>query len=145
MACWMQMAKMVEQPALEDLELFAQPRARADEIDAYLLPWFMEHTKDEICHIGQAVMRPEVPTMPVQSPEDIVNSPQFRAREFFVEVEHPVTGRALHPGGPVSKLSETPFQLGRAPLLGEHNEEIYCDRLGYTKSDLAEMKGNGVT
>jgi crotonobetainyl-CoA:carnitine CoA-transferase CaiB-like acyl-CoA transferase len=42
------------------------------------------------------------------------------------------------------KLSETPYKIERAPLLGEHNEEIYCQRLGYTKDDLVRMKGEGV-
>ena len=60
-ARWMQMAKMMEQPALADIEFFSQRRGRADEIDAYMLPWLMEHTKDEIYHIGQAVMRPRLP------------------------------------------------------------------------------------
>jgi crotonobetainyl-CoA:carnitine CoA-transferase CaiB-like acyl-CoA transferase len=72
-----------------------------------------------------------------------VNSEHFKERGYFVEVDHPITGPKLYPGAPM-KLSETPYQISRAPVLGEHNEEIYCQRLGYTKDDLVRMKGEGV-
>ena len=56
----------------------------------------------------------------------------------MARVPRPVT----YPGAP-AKLSETPWQAGRAPLLGEHNEEIY-GRLGHTKEELVRLREEGV-
>ncbi|GAI97702.1 unnamed protein product, partial [marine sediment metagenome] len=64
-------------------------------------------------------------------------------REFFIEISHPVAGNLLYPGAPF-RMSETPWQTGRAPLLGEHNEEIYCQRLGYSREDLVKLREGGV-
>jgi crotonobetainyl-CoA:carnitine CoA-transferase CaiB-like acyl-CoA transferase len=87
-------------------------------------------------------MDPKIPTSPVRTPEDLINSPQFKAREFFVDVEHPIVGKGTYPGPP-AKLWETPMRITRAPLLGEHNEEVY-GRLGYTKMDLANLRSERV-
>jgi crotonobetainyl-CoA:carnitine CoA-transferase CaiB-like acyl-CoA transferase len=85
-----------------------------------------------------------VPVGPCYNSEEIVNSEQLTARNYFVEIDHPVMGKAKYPGAPY-RLSLTPWRIERrAPLLGEHNEEIFCDRLGYTKQDLIKMKQAGV-
>ena len=75
-----------------------------------------------------------------QDAEDLLQCPHLRERGFFVEVDHPVAGRAQYPGtGPV--LSEVEFEIGRpAPLLGQHNREIYCDELGFSPDDLVNLR-----
>jgi crotonobetainyl-CoA:carnitine CoA-transferase CaiB-like acyl-CoA transferase len=76
--------------------------------------------------------------------EDLVKSEQMKAREFFVPIKHPAAGKLEYPSAPY-KLSETPWQVDRpAPLLGEHNEEIYCKRLAYSKEYLSRLKATGV-
>ena len=81
--------------------------------------------------------------MPVHSAKEIVNSEQLAAREFFVEVEHREAGKVKYPGAPY-KLSATPWGVNRpAPLLGEHNEEVYCGMLGYSKQDLVKLRQAG--
>lgn len=137
----LQIPVMMEVPELADFKYIAQRAELADEIDALMLPWLLEHTRDEIFHKGQA-MDPKVPTSLVRTPEDLINSPQFKAREFFVDVDHPVVGKGAYPGAPV-KLGETPMQVTRAPLFGEHNEEI-CERLGYSKLEQTRLKNEGV-
>ena len=79
----------------------------------------------------------------VQTPDEVVGCPQLGDRGFFAEVEHPVAGRLRYPGLPFM-MSETPWQLSSAPLLGEHNDEIYRERLGYSKDDLVRLKERGV-
>ena len=59
-----------------------------------------------------------------------------------MEVEHPEMDWLTCPGAP-ALMSETPWQTGRAPLLGEHNEEVYS-KLGYTKDDLVKLRERGV-
>ena len=79
-----------------------------------------------------------------QDAEDLFNCPQLRDRGFFVEVDHPAAGRAEYPGmGP--SLSGMDFEISRpAPLLGQHNREVYCDQLGYTAEDLVNLRGAGI-
>jgi len=79
----------------------------------------------------------------VATPKDILESPQLQARNYFVEVDHPVVGKLIYPGAPVI-ADGTPWTQERAPLLGEHNEEIFCDRLGYSKQELDKLRGSGV-
>jgi crotonobetainyl-CoA:carnitine CoA-transferase CaiB-like acyl-CoA transferase len=75
--------------------------------------------------------------------DELMADPQYKARGFFQEIDHPLAGRLTYPGAPF-RMSETPHQAGRAPLLGEHSEEIYCQRLGFDKSDLVTLRENGV-
>ncbi|MDY6907311.1 MAG: CoA transferase [Chloroflexota bacterium] len=79
----------------------------------------------------------------VQTPDEVVNCPHLADRGFFAEVDHPEVGPLRYPGLPF-KLSETPWRLGPAPLLGEHNAEIYGGRLGYTSDDLVRLRERGI-
>ena len=106
-----------------------------------LTEWAMKHTKEEITALAQAK---GVPVVPCNSAEDMLKSAHFAAREFFVEIDHPQTGKLRYPGAPF-RLSETPWRVDKpAPLLGQHNEEILCGRLGYSRQDLTKMRERGV-
>ena len=103
--------------------------------------WVADKTMEEIFRGGQ---ERGVPVGKVNSPQDVVHSLQLRSRGFFVEIEHPETGKIEYPSA-AYKLSKTPWSVARpAPLLGEHNEEIYCRLLDYARQDLAIMRENGV-
>ena len=79
-----------------------------------------------------------------QDASDLLECPHLRERGFFVDVDHPVVGRAEYPGAG-AKLSELDFDISRhAPLLGQHNAEIYCDELGYSSEDLVNLRAAGI-
>jgi crotonobetainyl-CoA:carnitine CoA-transferase CaiB-like acyl-CoA transferase len=102
--------------------------------------WMKKHTKEEIWRKAQAL---SCPITPINSAEDVVKSEQMNARGFFAEVAHPLAGRMKIPARPYH-FSKTPCVLERAaPLLGEHNEEIYCERLGYGVGELKELRSVG--
>ncbi len=131
-------------PEWNESELFENRFSRADYADA-LIPllseWTKERTKQEIFEMGQAA---HVPLAPAYSSEEVVNDHHIAERKFFVEIEHPVMGTAKYPGAPY-RLSETPWQIKhRSPLLGEHNDEILINRLGYTKQDVVKLSQSGV-
>lgn len=85
-----------------------------------------------------------IPFALVPTTDEILDSPQHNTRGYFEEVDHPVMGKVTMPGAPF-KMKETPWQLKRpAPLLGEDNEEVYCERLGYAKDDLVRLREQGV-
>jgi crotonobetainyl-CoA:carnitine CoA-transferase CaiB-like acyl-CoA transferase len=79
-----------------------------------------------------------------QDAGDLFHCPHLRERGFFVEAGHPVAGSAEYPGM-APRLSERDFQIHRpAPLLGQHNAEIFCEDLGYTAGDLVNLRAQGV-
>jgi crotonobetainyl-CoA:carnitine CoA-transferase CaiB-like acyl-CoA transferase len=82
---------------------------------------------------------------PICSAEQVFKSPQTKARDFFAEIEHPAAGALMYPGLPYRlPPAISPRRNHAAPLLGQHNEEVYCNRLGYSKQDLVKMKEAGV-
>ena len=136
--------KVMGNPAWATQEIFKDRLARANNMEALmplLTEWSMQYTKEEIFQMAQAA---RVPLAPAYTSEEIVKSRQLTEREYLVEIDHPVIGTARYPGAPYA-LSETPWRIvRRAPLLGEHNQEIYCGKLGYDKRDLIQLAQAGV-
>lgn len=127
---------LFNEPRLADPK-YDSPAGRAkyrDEIEALILLWLSDHTKEETFAKAQAL---HLPFGYLCSAADLYQMPHLEAREFFVELDHPVVGKARYPGAPY-KLSRTPYVLRRAPLLGEHNEQIYAGELGYSLSELSQ-------
>ena len=98
-------------------------------------------TKTKAWLLKEAVAR-GIMLAPVNTVRDVAEDPQLRARHYWVEVEHPELGTAIaYPGAPC-KLTETPWRVeGRAPLIGEHNSEIYQKELGLSNEELVALKG----
>ncbi len=113
----------------------------ADELNALLSEALKDVDKDEFWH--RAVANSFTFQM-VQRPEEAATSPQLAARDFFVPVEHPVMGTVAVPGDTYG-FSETPWQAPRpAPLLGQHNTEVYGHELGYSAEALSVLHESGV-
>ncbi len=111
------------------------------EFDAIWYSWLADHTKEELFEI---FLKSKIASAPINSTEDLLKYTQLKAREYFAEVEHPETGKVTYPGAPF-KMSETPWKISRpAPLLGQHNEEIYCKLLGYTAEELIKLREGGI-
>jgi len=79
-----------------------------------------------------------------QDAGDLANCPHLQARDFFVEVDHPVTGRAQYPGMAVRLPVETITASEPAPLLGQHNGEVFGQELGYSPEDLVSLRTHSV-
>jgi crotonobetainyl-CoA:carnitine CoA-transferase CaiB-like acyl-CoA transferase len=115
-------------------------RVHADELETIIMPWMLERTMEEIYNAGQSL---GLPIGYAASSQDLFNSPQYKARGFFVDIDHPRAGKLTYPGTPL-RMGDLPWQHERAPLLGEHNAEIYCGRLGYTREELVKLKESGI-
>lgn len=104
--------------------------------------FYLTKTKAEL--LDEAVKR-SILLGPVLTVEDIVQCPQLAVREYFVQVQHPELGDVItYPGAPV-KISEAPWRAYRhAPLIGEHNQEVYEKELGCTSEQLRLLKACGV-
>ncbi|MFC2033643.1 CaiB/BaiF CoA transferase family protein [Chloroflexota bacterium] len=142
---WMpRLFEMIGMPELMSDPRFSTQEGRmkySDEFNALLYSWLVDHTKQEI---GDEAARLRYPMAPVYTTEELVNNPHYRERGFFVEIEHPVAGKLTYPGAP-SKMSGSGYAIKRAaPLQGQHNEEIYCGQLKYSKQDINTMRKNGI-
>lgn len=90
-------------------------------------------------------LRRRIPMAPVHNAQDLLADPQLQFRRFFVPVSFPELGRDVVCPGPPFRFSETPAALGRrAPLLGEHNGEVYQGLLGLTREDVAALRSKGI-
>ncbi|MFA5374955.1 MAG: CoA transferase [Dehalococcoidia bacterium] len=113
----------------------------AQEINEHIADWIKDYTKDELYHRCQKL---NCPIGMVTTVADLAASKQLEARGFFGDVEHPVMGKVKCPTAPYH-FSETPHRFHHpAPMLGEHNEEIFVDRLGYSKEDIVRLREAGV-
>ncbi len=135
---------MIGKPELKDDPRFSKPEERVknrDELNALLYTWLVEHTKQEIFDAAAEV---RYPAAAVYNTRELVENPHYRERGFFVEIDHPAAGKLTYPGTPF-KMAEAGYQVRRpAPLLGQHNEEIYCGQLGYSAEDLSLLRSHGV-
>jgi crotonobetainyl-CoA:carnitine CoA-transferase CaiB-like acyl-CoA transferase len=135
--------------AMGEPELVSDPRftprrnllLNHQAIHAIVGEWVGRHSLAE----AQAALDAEgVPATKVYATSDIVADPQFAARRQVLSVESAEFGPLLQPGI-VPKLTMTPGEVGcRAPLLGEHNEEILCGLLGLPVGDLKRYRASGV-
>ncbi|MCP4757199.1 MAG: CoA transferase [Proteobacteria bacterium] len=81
----------------------------------------------------------------VSNSKDIWEDEQLKARDFWEEIEHPDLEETLKYCGPFVKLSEAPIRLLRpAPLIGQHNQEIYEKELGLSKQEITHSKQTGI-
>lgn len=135
---WMGGPEVLREPLWLDRNNRNQSR---EFIDSSIEEFTRDRTREELFRDGQ---RHRVPVTPLYNPGEFVESDLAEARGFFVEVDHPEIGSASYPLPPY-KLSETPLGIGRpAPLLGEHNEEVYCGELGLSREDLMVLRQAGV-
>jgi benzylsuccinate CoA-transferase BbsE subunit len=117
-------------------------RQHVDHIIGVLADWTKTHTTTELFELGQ-LMR--FPWAPVSSPKDVFNSPQLRARNFFTTVDHPEAGTSFAYPAPPGKFSGLSWNIrGRAPLIGEHNAQIYHEELGLLPEELAKLSSGNV-
>ena len=120
---FVRMLKLIGRPDLVDDARFSTDVARrhhADELEAEVIPWMIDRTKEEIYHTGQ---RAGLTFGCFNNIDEALRSPQYQARGFAQPVEHPVVGTLPLPGLPF-RWEELPRQEERAPLLGEHNDEV---------------------
>ncbi|MBI3040244.1 MAG: CoA transferase [Chloroflexi bacterium] len=90
--------------------------------------FFLGHSKAELL---EGAVKRHIQLCPVATTKDILESVQLAARQFWVEIEHPELGTTITYPGPFTKASETPPRISRrAPLIGEHNQEIFQQETG---------------
>jgi crotonobetainyl-CoA:carnitine CoA-transferase CaiB-like acyl-CoA transferase len=113
-----------------------------DDVTGCFQSLFMAHTKAEI---WEAAQKRKIMLYPVFTVKDLMDFPQLSIRNFWEKVEHPELGRTLTYPGAFTKLGEGSCGVRlRAPLIGEHNQDIYIKELGMTPEEMVCLKEAGV-
>jgi formyl-CoA transferase len=84
----------------------------------------------------------DIPVGPILSMKEIAEEASLRHSGTVVEVDHPTRGKYLTVGNPV-KMSDSVTEVRRSPLLGEHTDEVLRNELGYSESEVADIKASG--
>ena len=145
-AVWANLGKLIG-PALGMPELATDPkfatigerRKNQQEMWALITKFATNHTKRDF----MALLNPiDVPCGPIMSTTDLANDEHIRGREMYVELEDEKRGKWWNVGMPI-KLSASPAKIERAPFLGEHNDDVLKNVLGYDETKVSAMKEAG--
>lgn len=141
-AVWKNICDVIGKPDWKENPDYAKPINRLpklNEIFGAIEDWTMTKTKFEVMDICNAL---NIPVGPILSMKEISEDESLRQTGTIVDVEHPERGNYLTVGNPI-KLSDSPSDVLRSPLLGEHTDEILKDILGMSDADISEAKKMG--
>ncbi|NMG01193.1 CoA transferase, partial [Aromatoleum toluolicum] len=141
---WNGLRKVMGDPEWASLEMFQDMYSRAQNADViyeFIREWTLQHGKMEIMEKCQAA---GCPVTAVFTIAEAAAQPHLQARDYFVDMEHPQLGRLKNLGAPF-KLPACPGGPERpAPLLGQHNAEVYRELLGLTAMDVRGLAQRNV-
>ncbi len=138
---WERFVEMMGNPEWTQDGKFATRAGRVEnwsELEPLLAQWTSGQAKEDVYRQAQAR---HIPSFPLNNVSDLVGSPQFQARGFFMESSHPVAGALTYPGWPFQLASGKRVELRAAPLLGQHNQAILGEPgLGLTPDQLQLLR-----
>jgi len=141
-AAWPKICEVIGKPEWKEQPGYATPPERLDklnEIFGTIEAWTMTKTKYQVMDICNPH---DIPVGPILSMKEIAEDEGLRSTGTIVEVDHPERGPYLSVGCPI-KMSDSPVEVTRSPLLGEHTTEILTDVLGYKGADFERIAASG--
>ncbi|MFF4951238.1 formyl-CoA transferase [Streptomyces chattanoogensis] len=142
-AGWRPLTELIGRPELAEDPEWATPEARLPRLPKLfqlIEEWSRTLPKWEVL---ERLNARNIPCGPVLSTREIVEDASLAADGMVVEVEHPQRGTYTTVGSPL-KLSDSPVEIDRSPLLGEHNDEVYGGELGLGDAELRRLRAAGV-
>jgi formyl-CoA transferase len=139
---WGAICDLIGKPEWKTDADYATPNARLPrlkQIFATIEQWTMTKTKFEVM---ETCNKHDIPVGPILSMKELAEEPSLRATGTVVEVDHPTRGRYLTVGNPI-KLSDSPADVRRSPLLGEHTDEVLREVLRYSEKEVTDIKSSG--
>lgn len=141
---WVKFCQAIERPEWITDERFSTNPKRVENREI-LIPLldelFAEKDAAEWLELGEKI---GLPAAPINAIDEVFADPQVQARNNVVEVEHPTAGRVKIGASPLNVVTAPPQVRYPPPLLGEHNEEILRDVLGYDGERIAELRDDGL-
>jgi formyl-CoA transferase len=140
---WEPITKLIGRQDLTEDPEWATPEARLSKLDKMfqlIEEWSINHSKYDVLAM---LNKHNIPCGPILSTKEIIEDESLQANDMVVKVPHPQRGEFITVGMPI-KLSDSPAEVERSPLLGEHNRDIYVQELGVDEAELTELAANGV-
>jgi len=141
-AVWEKVCDLIGEPNWKTDTGFATPPERLDKLNQIferIEQWTMTKTKFEVMDLCNP---PDIPVGPILSMKEIAEDEGLYATGTLVKVDHPERGEYISVGCPI-KLSASPVEVERSPLLGEHTEEILRDVLKYSDEEIQTISESG--
>jgi formyl-CoA transferase len=139
---WDKICEVIGKPEWITDPGYAKPEARLNKLKHIfdtIESWTKTKTKFEVMEICNPL---DIPCGPILSMEELAADPSLRATGTVVEVDHPTRGAYLTVGNPI-KLSDSPSEVVRSPLLGEHTDQILTEVLGFDADELDKIRASG--
>jgi formyl-CoA transferase len=128
--------ELVNDPRFDNINVRRENQA---EMWKMLEEFASNYTKRELMDVLNEI---DVPCGPIMSTKDLANDEHVKGREMYVELDHPERGKWYNLGCPM-KLSDSPVEITRSPLLGEHTDEILAEVLDYDGAKVDQFKDAG--
>jgi crotonobetainyl-CoA:carnitine CoA-transferase CaiB-like acyl-CoA transferase len=141
---WQALSKAMGSPDWTRKEKFSslpKRKKHVKELDQLLERWTTQHKAQELVDFLQET---GVPCGAVQSAKDLTEDPQLMARDFFVQLQHPVLGTTISDASPIKFAESSRPDWKAAPLLGEDNQYVYIELLGLSERELASYIKRGI-
>ena len=141
-AVWEKVCDVIGKPEWKEDENYSTPEARLprlNEIFDTIEAWTKTKTKFEVMEICNPL---DIPVGPILSMKEIAEDQGLRETGTVVEVDHPVRGKYLTVGNPI-KLSDSPAEVKRSPLLGEHTDEILKEFCNMSEEEIKAVREAG--
>ncbi|MEN0040509.1 MAG: formyl-CoA transferase [Pseudomonadota bacterium] len=139
---WEGVCEAIGKPEWKTDPGYATPQARIDKLEHIfqtIEAWTMTKTKFEVMKICNPL---NIPVGPVLSMKELAEDEELYTTGTMVKLPHPERGDYLSVGCPI-KMSDSPAEVERSPLLGEHTDDVLTSVLGYTGDDLSRVKASG--
>jgi formyl-CoA transferase len=140
---WPALVKVLGRPDLADDPRFKAAEARWEnraELNAIVEEWTGQRSKHEVMRLlGDA----GVPCGACQDTGEVLADPHLKARDMIVDIDYPTRGTYQTVGCPV-KLSDSPAQITRPPLLGEHTATLLSELCGVGRDEVTRLRDDGV-
>ncbi len=139
---WNEICDVIGEPEWKTHPDYATPPARLPRLKQIfdrIEQWTMTKSKFEAMDI---LNKYDIPCGPILSMKELAEERSLRDTGTVVEVDHPKRGKYLTVGNPI-KLSDSPCEVQRSPLLGEHTDEILSQVLGYSEKEIADIRTSG--
>lgn len=139
---WLEDENLADEPLgnidWDNFSMAAADQEFHDQISPPIAELFCRHTKAELY---EGAISRRLMLYPITTSQDLLESPQLKARGYWIPVEHPELGDTLtYPGGWVKSPDAMCHIRRRPPLIGEHNQEVYAEELGLSAQDLALLR-----
>jgi len=141
---WQALCRVMGNPGWSQEERFStlsKRKKHAEQLDELLGQWTGKRSAEELVGLLQDA---GVPAGVVQSAGDLAGDPHLKARDYFVQIEHPVLGKTISDASPIRFRDMTRADWKAAPLLGEDNQYVYRELLGLKEGELSSYLEKGI-